>query len=598
MRCSGARPADKLQVDGSSDGNGYWQSYTANYNAHQLSYRRLPTDLVLGFVYKTSGPHRVPVYAAGSPFGGAGCFGATGDDLRPRVYTSSIEEYQSLLVQGWLDDGIVFYAPDESTNATVKIFHGATHNGTGGAGNQYFAEGSPEYSVYGTGQNSTAYADDLDLLTYGDSGGYVKFHALKTTAPGAVPLYRVYYHTACTRDIDVLAAGDADFQYLKSQGNQPVNALTWSGMTGPTNVVIEALDSGCPRVGDMSPVSVPASFSSGYYDPWLSFTEMSALLPSSELFVNGQFDPSNRPKAIARSYVSLYPQPAVKGDFVADFSPHSPTEHELFATVDADLGAGAKHYISQHFDVTFYATTQAALSVHLGELWTKLADWQSDVNGKMRISALVHAQMDSTHYLHVGMDVDGFTSGRMYPQILISDQPIPVQEHLPAGKTLIVQTRGEWPGMAEVQICKNRTWDVNNQCPAYNFLAPLPIPASGGRVGLPPFHMVSEKVGLDRSLHWDIYASTNRVFLYLDKLPYGCVNLPADSAPSGSATVTWGDVIYHSGVAWNPLTNYMGTQTKANIETSRRFDNLNFTSGVSAPAWNAEVSPCLDPISL
>ncbi|MBP7292311.1 MAG: hypothetical protein KBB21_37130, partial [Nannocystaceae bacterium] len=68
--------------------------------------------------------------------------------------------------------------------------------------------------------------------------------------------------------------------------------------------------------------------------------------------------------------------------------------------------------------------------------------------------------------------------------------------------------------------------------------------------------------------------------------------------PVGEVTVTWGDVLYHSGVDFAAGggaiagNTYLFHRTHLQKTTRRHFDNLGFSSGVAAPAWNEALTPC------
>lgn len=70
--------------------------------------------------------------------------------------------------------------------------------------------------------------------------------ALKASEVGAYPLYRVSYPDGCFDRPEVLTVGQADFEVARHEGTPSVNAFHWSGITGPTTLVVEALDQGCP----------------------------------------------------------------------------------------------------------------------------------------------------------------------------------------------------------------------------------------------------------------------------------------------------------------------------------------------------------------
>src|SRR5262249_19230243 len=123
--------------------------------------------------------------------------------------------------------------------------------------------------------------------------------------------------------------------------------------------------------------------------------------------------------------------------------------------------------VSQRFDVAFDLDDdeRQVLAPLFGELWLMFADFQSGVNGKFRMTPPEKAEISSDKFLYVTMEVSAFTTGRRYPQIILSDQDAPVQHHLPLGSSLVLEPYGDWPFNFELQVCDHRTWDVNDQCP-------------------------------------------------------------------------------------------------------------------------------------
>jgi hypothetical protein len=317
------------------------------------------------------------------------------------------------------------------------------------------------------------------------------------------------------------------------------------------------------------------------------------------------------PKAIARSFVNVAPQPHPKMDFFAAFSPGSAPETyttipcgipvaqgNCFATWRQQSATFDQIFINDEFATPNEQSGLLAYGPVMGEWWVTYADVGADTNGKYRLTAKQKATMDASTFLHVTMEVDAYSSARRYPQILISDQDAPVQYNLAQGHTIIVQPRGEttewyyWPVDYNVQICNLRTWDVNNQCPQYD----LYHITDGGTP--PPPHLapndeVGEHASVDHRVLFDVFASTQRAYVFLDGQPYGCADMPSVGVPTGPVTVTWGDVLYHSAV---DLTFAFHAQ-HLQIDTRRHFDNLGFSSGVPAPSWDESRLPCVPPIT-
>jgi hypothetical protein len=242
------------------------------------------------------------------------------------------------------------------------------------------------------------------------------------------------------------------------------------------------------------------------------------------------------------------------------------------------------------WDMELYSIEQGVYSLgnSLGQLWVAYSDWAADTGGKFRASPKQTATLAADSFVHVTLQVDTATSGRRYPQIMISDSDVaqPVQENLISGRTVNVETIGSWSYSLEIQYCDHRVWDVNNQCPKFQLYQDAASDA------VPPNDNVAERTGVDRPNQFDVYVSTTRVYVFFDERPFGCGILPADSPlNAGDAHVTFGDVLYHSGVDV-PSPPYFFHQEHLHIETRRHYDNFGFSSGVAAPTWNETLLPC------
>ena len=216
-----------------------------------------------------------------------------------------------------------------------------------------------------------------------------------------------------------------------------------------------------------------------------------------------------------------------------------------------------------------------------------LADWAANTNGKFRLTPKTKGALASDAYLHVTYDVDSFSTGRRYPQLLISDRSWPVQENLANGATIVVETINESPVDLEVQLCDHRTWEVNDQRPRWD----LHHLESGGSRFLAPVPELIDRAGRDRMNRYDVYACTERVYVLLDGAPFGCVQPTPGVMPAGPATVTFGQVLYHSGADLSPWNAFHEEHEK--IMTGRHWDNLGFSSNVPAPAWDENRFPCV-----
>jgi hypothetical protein len=271
-------------------------------------------------------------------------------------------------------------------------------------------------------------------------------------------------------------------------------------------------------------------------------------------------------------------------DFRYDAKPedYSPETNPNFQIWESD---------SPTFNLQFHtvATDEWGIGSMLGDLWITYADWAADTNGKVRITPKTKATLSDESFLYATMEVDMVSTDRRYPQLFISDREAPIQNDLENGVSVLVQTRGGITGPvdAQIQFCDHRTWDVNNQCPMWD----LYKLNDGTQDFLAPHPEVNSLAGVDRTVLFEVFVSTGRVYLYTDGMPYGCVNLPAGRLPAGPATVTFGDVLYHSGVDladWYPF-----HLDKMHTITSRHYSNMAFASNRPGPNWDESKMPCV-----
>jgi hypothetical protein len=562
-RCAGDRLANPVVADQEPGQTAGW--VTAQVNATVEGFARTEsTGALLGYAYLAPGDGRVAVQALGDSAHDADndCGTQVWRASRAKRYTASTSERDTLLAAAFRDDGVVFYAPTQGDVTVMTAFAGKSR-------------------LYFTGAEATARASLQPAAA---------FQLLSAPAAGTTPVYRVYVNNGCGQHHDELAAGRAEYLRVLHQGNQAMTDVQWSGLSTDLVLVVEALDAGCPFQGHLSAAARPAT---GNAQPFVTIADVRASAPTGEVFLNGQHDPASRPKAIARSYLKLSPSapPAMEwSDGFETSTPATFTEvaHENRGYWDVQLSAPG--YDAQYYSIE---PGEYALGVVGGELWTSMADWGSDTPGKFRLTPRQKATFSASAFVHATMMTDVWSTNRRYPQLWISDQPSPVQDNLASGTTLIVQSRGIWPGPLELQLCAKRTWDVNNQCPGFHFdhkafsSDPLTAHDVPGDTAA-PMHL--QRV--------DLWASASRAYVFLDGRPYGCANLP--SAPAaGPVTVTFGDVLYHSGVD-EPVvavpTSLPFIAKYQLTETRRHFDNLGFDSGVAAPPWDEGRFPCLSQL--
>lgn len=574
-RCAGDREAPPLVQDDEAAAD--W--VRGRVASSVYGYERSEAEAVLGYVFPSGGEGLSPVYALGDPAPGSdnGCFHQRYAATRVKRYTASATERQALVAAGWRDDGVAFWVPSDE-GGDVAVYEQRSGNDAV----LYVPDESAELAARG-GPTDAAPLE-----------GWTRSFAVSSSPDaGAVPLMRVHYQNGCGRDHDELLAGEARFERARRQGNQPVWELFWPGLEESTVLVVEALDEGCPFQGHYSARSVPAA---GNAQAFVSLEDIAAADPHGEVFINGQHDPAAFPRPVARAFVEVAPGPAPAMDFFDGFA--AGDADLVFEQVSrethsyAHVGLEAPRYFAKFYTLEPGPEDDLwALGSVRGELLVSFADWASDTNGKFRLTPKQSATLADEAFLHASVEVDLVSTHRRYPQILISDQPHPVQENLTSGSTLIVQSFGRWATELQVQVCDHRGWDVNNQCP----FAPF-VPDGFSQQPWPPSPVVGEHAGVARRARLDVYASTARAYVLLDGKPYGCVDLPAGVMQAGTASVSLGDVLYHSAVdepVVQPDGGYTFHREHQLTETRRHFDNFGFASGVEAPPWNEAVLPCV-----
>ena len=557
-RCAGDRPMSETQGQLGGD---------------VMFYERPESDAMLGYVYPSAGPGRIPVFQLGDPNADSDTAEGT-QFMASRVHrlTTDVNERATMLSQGFRDDGVAFYAPESGGD---RKLYGLVTPPQGWIQDRIF---------------NLVYPDGAEREERNDQGTEkALFDIFASETPGTLPLYRVLYPEGNFHD--ELGVGVEARERLLNQGNRAFNELHWAGLTGKTTLVIEALDKACPFQGLLAPTD---TVEIGYAQPFKAPATVASTSTAGQIFVNGQGPAANVPVPVARSFVSVEPAPAPSMDFYADFV-NSGTG-QVYEVIDSDSGAWTVHSASELFDLDFIAVEEESLTVGelFGQFWVGYADNAADTNGKFRLAAKQLATLASDSYLHVTAEMMLPSTLRRYPQILVSTLTPPVQRKMPEGTTVIVQPFGATTYM-QLQLCKNRVWDVNNQCPMAKLTRDLGTGAYSDQSPWPPQPVVTESAAFDRLVKIDAYYSTSKVYVFFDDQPYGCGVLPASSWAAGEVSVSIGDVLYHSGVDEEVICSGCAHQflNRSSLpQMVRKFDSFGFKSGVAQPAWDDAVLPC------
>lgn len=587
-RCSGAQPRKDRREDEFK--NLFPYSLSGNVNG----YVRTEAESVLGHVFLGPGPDRVPVYRMADPNSRGGY--AWEYDPPPAKeyngadYVATAAERDALLALGYRDDGIAFYAP---TEGAVTVYRRKSGD-------------NDAIAFYTDGPEKT--------LREGQAGeGGARFQVLDAAADGSVPLYRIFY--GYHNDHDNLAAGDANKERVLNQGQAPVTVASWPGLSKgvPTTLVIEALDQGCPFPGGyISATAAPAAELGGVMSEPAITLDDARSKTTGEVFINGQFEPKNRPKPIARGYVTVEPKPHPQMDWFQSFDPDSTdTSPEAFTNLVSD-NIGTQVWRNDKLSLEFENT-----NANFG-FGSQLGQFLIGSSATFAVAALdANAQLGADGFLHATMSVDLASTMRRYPQIVITTAPlgdpevelsykVPFMRRLGpvpddnAGpgpySSIIAQPFGGGPEI-QVEFCDRRGWGVSAQCPKANvYGAPAGAEEDWTAPWL-PLPNVGEYVGLDRLAKVDVYASTNRVYVFLEDRPAGCAVLPAGKMPAGPVNVIFGVAGYHIEIdefvtSQLAPAQYWSRYSVAHIE--RKMDDLGIESGVALPAWDEQLMPCGD----
>jgi hypothetical protein len=110
-----------------------------------------------------------------------------------------------------------------------------------------------------------------------------------------------------------------------------------------------------------------------------------------------------------------------------------------------------------------------------------------------------------------------------------------------------------------------------------------------------PVAVAGDYAGNDRLVKWDIYASTKRVYFFLEDKPAGCAVLPEGKMPAGPVNVIFGAAGYHIDVdafvqPADSRHQYWKRYSLAHID--RKMDDLGVKNGATLPAWDESRIPC------
>ncbi len=616
------------------------------FSEQVANYTRPADEATLGYAFEDPVAGAIPVYAVGDPGPYADIYGG---GVRPQQTRSKlyVTDNTSYLKSGWRDDGIAFYVPDSATSAAC---------GAGGAPVQVVTQdyqdfGGPDHLFYmAGGKEASAHAGNtFHLMPVPPTPA---FFLCPQSVSGSLPVMRTYYAITSRTGHDELSLGPDRYMRARCQAstfgacaNAPHSLweVHWSDITAPTELIVEALDAGCPFQGLIGSGSVPAATTTDgtLSSPQLFTTdEVRATAPHGEVFLNGQFDGSPTPHPIARSAVMVQPEPDAAMDFASNFTTPAETFtpirdeagntdcglQEVFASVHETptlcCCQNVLHWQSPTYDALELSGETPSFGVVQGEMSV------FNLNGWFHMSPRgVTATVSDSGYLYVVLDVSSYTTTRRYPHIVVSQQDFMTSQWLlnASAETLstaqqadpwiqpvlILQPFAAQPNVLEIELCNQRAWQVNNQCPSIRLENVDPTPGQSAAyargANYTPHPPPLEHEQADDSARYELYLSSTKAYVFFEGQPYGCADLanrtstdpggtpimPTPASPSGTVSVAFGDVLYHPAAE----DNVYAIDSAFHIEHSilgdlRHFDYFAFKSNVDAPVWDESRFPC------
>ncbi|MGE0784676.1 MAG: hypothetical protein AB7S26_03235 [Sandaracinaceae bacterium] len=572
FRCAGQRYAPELRADVASVNFDEGQTIVVG---DVQGFARSEADARLGYVALAEEDGLVPLYGLGSPFveDDNTCYEAHNErffETRHKRYLTDEARRDALLAAGWRDEGVVGYVP------------------TSGA--QVYEAGDNLYVVDGAERAMRSDAAPA-FFVFADDG------------PGRQPLLRVHYgYIPCASgDHDVLTVGTVAFERARHQGIQPLNRVSWAGARVGDVYVVEALDAVCPYQGMIVDDSHPSGDAVGTSEGVTRHTEaqIRAAEAHGQLFINAQGAADATPGVLARAFVEI-----VEVDDSIDDLAWSARFHD--ASLFDGLSQITDEYLIQEYGndqvmLSFLIMDWYSFGITHDELWVGF-DEANGSNGKFRMTPRQTVDLSDASFVHATMSVDSLSSNRRYPQLWVTDHRVdlPIQtlndtDHLESGGGILLQPFLTWPYELQVELCERRTWDVNNQCPLF---ALDQVTVSGEDRFLPHAEW-SEELHLGWRVRYDFYVSTRRAYVFVDRQPYACVEIPDGALEAGDgAHVTFGSVLYHSGALPDVSSAGFYSFHDANMVhgTRRMFDDLGFEDGSGAPMWDESIRPCVSQI--
>ncbi len=403
---------------------------------------------------------------------------------------------------------------------------------------------------------------------------------------------------------DIYCAGFAQHNDKATAALELLRRVQISDLQGPSQVVVEAIDTACPFPGalgsihsdvnvtiDEVPTSDQITFS--------TFTADEIRARFGSLIVNGHRPGATlaapaaavAPRVLARTTLNITPLDRSAPRLATWFDDFGGSEIPTrVGPVDDGSRAHAPGTLSENAKWSFvsYNAEQAQFFIDRGQLHMTLVDWAQDVFATMAAYPRRAAQLSDTRYLHIGFDVDSNATARRYWLISLCGAEAPGQTIDANGRLMGRMVNTPFFYQDDAKDLSVEGWNCLQFFPRDG--SPFPLgptdrrsesdirvmvnlanrPVRDNVVNVSPDQYQgdgSEKPGwfrtqdgngnllapiLDDQLmvsprtHYDAYVRRDRLILYVNGEQRLCNDFPQQKLTMAEAAIGFGQVIYHS----------------------------------------------------
>jgi hypothetical protein len=380
-----------------------------------------------------------------------------------------------------------------------------------------------------------------------------------------------------------------------------------TGLSGPTRVVVEAIDTACPYVGALGPSHVDVTTADNVeidapaQGTFSISTEAEVRQSYGSLVLNGH---GNNPTSPGRAAADISPKvlarTTLKVTPLGTGAPPTKTFFDDFTNEDQPVLVGAlpdgngrtqlgKLYQNSKYSFYTYDASASQFSFARGQMHFALADWSQDVMSTNIAYPKKPVALSDTDYLHVTYEVGNDATSRRYWELLMCGSDTAGQTMGSDGKLMgnIIQTpffmdddglnpsvegwnclqlfgRQGWPftlgpdntfPQSEIRVMVNKSGNLGRS----SVVNVSPAQYTNANIGPPSWFRTQDGSGKltgpildDQQLiaprtKFDVYVSRGRVVMYVNGEQRICNNLgTAGKLTMAEGALGFGQVLYHS----------------------------------------------------